>query len=146
MAAWKLYEEFGNKCSQLDFTLQVVQGIVSNLPADIDISSQPGPSGRKKRYFRSPVHHFAEPAGKQGRCCLCKKNTTMKYKACTYFCIWRALTIIIILEYSIAYNISYSVTFNNKLLCWKLFQKWNISLCCTWKSERVDILYNSYWS
>lgn len=65
--------------SQLDFSRDVVYGLLANAP--VEDGTSPGPSGHRP-YFRRMAEHVPERANKQGRCRHCKKNTTMMCKTC----------------------------------------------------------------
>jgi hypothetical protein len=80
VAAWKLHNEFGNKTTQLDFTREVVAGLVAVGMLE-NIPTRPGPSGHQP-YFRSPTAHFLQTAPNPGRCRHCSKNTRMLCKGC----------------------------------------------------------------
>lgn len=84
VASWKLSCELGQNYTQLSFVRRVVTGLLDRVAAESNLL-RPGPSGPSgKRSLRTydQGHHIIEPATKQNRCKVCRKNTKMQCKSC----------------------------------------------------------------
>jgi hypothetical protein len=80
VAAWRLYIHVNNGAPVMD-QLAFLRSIVHSLGAQYRIEQpEHGPSGRALPAPRRV--HLQEPAGKQGHCCVCKKNCKRQCRRC----------------------------------------------------------------
>ena len=80
VAAWRLHSNLQPGCRQTMDQLAFTRAIVQTMLNSHSNAPRPGPSGRAS--ISAASVHVLEPSNRQGRCKVCKKNTTKFCKAC----------------------------------------------------------------
>lgn len=72
VASWRIHQEFGGSCSQLDFLRHICRSLIQVSV----VKPRPGPSGDTISDIRfDGVGHVCSRGSREGRCKVCKKNT-----------------------------------------------------------------------